>query len=89
MNVSQAVDVVGFNYLHMQYDSFHAAHPIKPMTSSEDTSAMMTRGEYFNDLKDRHVYDSYDDQAAEGHGLTHRQAWKEIATRPYLAGASP
>ena len=87
VNVSQAVDVVGFNYLHGQYDRFHAANPTKPMTSSEDTSAMMTRGEYVNDLEVRHVHDSYDDQAAEGHGLTHRQAWKEIGTRPYLAGA--
>lgn len=85
VNVSQAVDVVGFNYRHTEYDRFHAANPAKPMTSSEDTSAMMTRGEYVNDLKDRHVHDSYDDQA-QGHGLSHRRAWKEIATRSYLAG---
>jgi hypothetical protein len=29
--------------------------------------------------------DAYDSKAADW-GLTHRQGWKEIATRPYLAG---
>jgi beta-galactosidase len=86
VNVSQAVDVVGFNYQIDQYDKFHAAHPDKPMTSSEDTSAVMTRGEYESDRKGRHVLASYDDEA-QPWGATHRKAWKAIATRPYLAGA--
>ena len=43
-NVSQAVDVVGFNYQPGEYDRFHAANPHLPMISSEDTSAFMTRG---------------------------------------------
>lgn len=86
VNVSQAVDVVGFNYQIDQYDKFHAAHPDKPMTSSEDTSAVMTRGEYVTDRKGRHVLASYDDEA-QPWGTTHRRAWKEIATRPFLAGA--
>lgn len=85
VNVSQAVDVVGFNYQHLQYDAFHAANPTKPMFSSEDVSANMTRGEYVTDLKDRHTFSSYD-EVAQPHGLIHRHAWKEIATRPYLAG---
>ena len=46
MNVSQAVDVVGFNYQPNQYDRFHAANPDLPIISSEDTSAFMTRGDY-------------------------------------------
>ena len=33
VNVSQAVDVVGFNYQIGDYDRFHAAYPGKPMTS--------------------------------------------------------
>jgi len=84
-NVSQAVDVVGFNYQIAQYDRFHAANPAKPMTSSEDTSAVSTRGEYATDMK-AHVLTSYDD-VARPWGATHRAAWKAIATRPYLAGA--
>ena len=44
VNVSLAVDVVGFNYNHNRYDEFHLKNPGKPMTSSEDTSSWMTRG---------------------------------------------
>lgn len=86
VNVSQAVDVVGFNYQIDQYDKYHAAHPEKPLTSSEDTSAVMTRGEYASDRKGRHVLASYDDEA-QPWGATHRAAWKAVATRPYVAGA--
>ena len=85
VNVAQAVDVVGFNYKHYQYDQFHAANPAKPMFSSEDHSATMTRGEYVTDAKVHRTYTSYD-ETAQPHGLIHRHAWKEIATRPYLAG---
>ncbi len=85
VNVSQAVDVVGFNYQIAVYDPFHAANPKKPMTSSEDTSAVSTRGEYVTDMK-AHLLTSYDD-VARPWGATHRAAWKAIATRPYLAGA--
>ena len=83
-NVSQAVDVVGFNYQIAQYDKFHAANPTKPMTSSEDTSAVSTRGEYATDMQ-AHLLTSYDD-VARPWGATHRAAWKAIATRPFLAG---
>lgn len=86
VNVSQAVDVVGFNYQIDQYDKYHAAHPEKPLTSSEDTSAVMTRGEYLSDRKGRHVLASYDEEA-QPWGATHRKAWKAIATRPFVAGA--
>ena len=84
-NVSQAVDVVGFNYQIAVYDPFHAANPSKPMTSSEDTSAVSTRGEYATDMN-AHVLTSYDD-VARPWGATHRAAWKAIATRPFIAGA--
>ncbi|MES2441192.1 MAG: beta-galactosidase GalA [Pseudomonadota bacterium] len=83
-NVSQAVDVVGFNYQIDQYDKYHAAFPDKPLTSSEDTSAFSTRGEWASD-KARNISTSYDDDGAPW-GATHNTAWKAIATRPYLAG---
>lgn len=85
VNVSQAVDVVGFNYQISAYDRFHAANPTKPITSSEDTSAVSTRGEYATDMA-AHVLTSYDD-VARPWGATHRVAWKAIATRPFIAGA--
>lgn len=84
VNVSQAVDVVGFNYQQGSYDKFHAANPNLPMTSSEDTSAFMTRGEYTSDRK-HNILGSYDTERAPW-GLTHRAAWKEIDSRPFIAG---
>lgn len=83
-NVSQVVDVVGFNYQHSSYDRFHQANPTMKMTSSEDISAFQVRGEYVTD-KSKNIIDSYDTECA-GWGQTHRQGWKEIDTRPYLAG---
>jgi beta-galactosidase len=84
VNVAQAVDVVGFNYQHKDYDAFHKAFPTVPMTSSEDTSAFMTRGEY-RTIPDKHIIAAYDDDAAQW-GATHRTGWKAIAERPYVAG---
>lgn len=84
VNVSQAVDVVGFNYQHASYDRFHKEHPEIPVLSSEDTSAYMTRGAWLTD-KAREVESSDDTQHA-GWGLSHRDAWKEIDSRPFMAG---
>lgn len=85
INVSQAVDVVGFNYQDKQYDAFHKAYPNRPMTSSEDESAFMVRGEYRTDST-RHILDAYDTQFAAW-GTSHRAGWKAIAIRPFVAGA--
>jgi beta-galactosidase len=82
--VFEAVDVMGFNYQQGGYDSFHKKHPTLPITSSEDTSCFMTRGEFAND-KVRNVISSYDTEFP-GWGATHRKAWREIATRPFVAG---
>jgi beta-galactosidase len=84
LNVSYAVDVVGANYQIPEYDKYHAAHPDKPFTSSEDTSAFMTRGEFATD-KARHVEGSYDDEFPSW-GNTHRDAWQAIGTREFVAG---
>lgn len=84
LNVSYAVDVVGANYQVPDYDRFHNAHPDKPFTSSEDTSAFMTRGEYTTD-KTKNVIASYDDDFAQW-GNSHRDAWEAIDTRKYVAG---
>ncbi len=83
-SVWQAVDVVGFNYGQGGYDHFHKDHPTVPMTSSEDTSAFMVRGEYAND-GNLHIRGSYDTEHAPW-GYTHRESWKAIATRPFVAG---
>ncbi|MEP9400279.1 beta-galactosidase GalA [Sphingomonas sp. VNH70] len=83
-NVSSVVDVMGFNYYQADYDKFHALNPARPSTSSEDTSAFMTRGAYATD-RARHVMSSMDTEAAPW-GATHRGAWAEIAKRRFVAG---
>jgi len=83
-NVSQVVDVVGFNYQQENYDRFHAENPRLPMTSSEDTSAYMTRGERLTD-RARHAIGCYDDPA-DSDGRSQRTSWKMIAERPFVAG---
>ncbi|MFP5391888.1 MAG: beta-galactosidase GalA [Gammaproteobacteria bacterium] len=84
INVAQAVDVVGFNYQYQSYDAFHKAFPTVPMTSSEDTSAFMTRGEY-QTIPEKNIIASYDDDAAQW-GTTHRTGWQAVAERPFVAG---
>jgi beta-galactosidase len=83
-NASLAADVAGFNYQHEAYDAYHAANPEKPIISSEDTSAVMTRGEWSTD-RQRAVLSSYDTEF-QPWGTTHRNAWRMIAERPFVAG---
>jgi beta-galactosidase len=84
INASQAADVAGFNYVYRDFDKYHALYPTKPIFSSEDTSTVMTRDEYVTNRKEA-VLDSYDDQVLPW-GLSHRDAWKEVAERPFVAG---
>jgi beta-galactosidase len=84
LNVSDAVDLVGFNYQQGNYDPYHQSHLDKPMTSSEDTSAFMTRGEWAND-DSKNIRSSYDTECA-GWGATHHDAWREIGKRSFVAG---
>ncbi|TWI94807.1 beta-galactosidase [Mucilaginibacter frigoritolerans] len=84
VNVSQAVDIVGFNYQVENYDRFHKENPTMKMISSEDESALDTRGEYTSDLK-KHFLADYDSQTSDW-GTTHRVGWKAIAERPFIAG---
>jgi len=84
VNVSQAVDVVGFNYQQYSYDEFHQRNPTMKMTSSEDVSGLMERGVYVTD-KNTHLIDAYDLQAPDW-GSTHRKTWKMIDERPFVAG---
>jgi beta-galactosidase len=86
VNASQAADVAGFNYVYRDFDAYHKLYPTKPLFSSEDTSTVMTREEYASSRRGTNpVLDSYDDTALPW-GLTHRNAWKEVATRPFVAG---
>ncbi|WP_236621591.1 beta-galactosidase GalA [Asticcacaulis benevestitus] len=83
INVSQAVDVVGFNYQQDKYDAFHKAHPDIALTSSEDTSNYSVRGAYVTD-QDKRLTSGYDDPPKGW--ATHRGSWKMIAERDFIAG---
>ncbi len=85
LNVSHTVDVMGFNYQIKDYDKFHKERPNVPITSSEDVSGLMTRGEYVTDKTKRNVIAAYDNEFPNW-GATHRVAWKAIMERRYLAG---
>ena len=84
INVSQTLDVMGFNYQQDSYDAFHRANPKIPITSSEDTSSFSVRGAYASD-ETKHIKGGYDVEPA-GWGETHRAAWKAIAEREFVAG---
>ncbi|HJV60212.1 MAG TPA: glycoside hydrolase family 2 TIM barrel-domain containing protein, partial [Albitalea sp.] len=85
INAADALDVVGVNYQIWAYDAYHKQHPKRPMTSTEDTSAFMTRGEFTSD-RAAQVMASYDDEPSSW-GNTHRDAWRAIAERPFIAGS--
>ncbi len=84
VNASQAADVAGFNYVYYDFDAYHKKYPTKPIFSSEDTSTVMTRDEFTSNRR-LAVLDSYDDYVLPW-GLSHRNAWKEISSRPFVAG---
>ena len=83
-NVAHAVDVIGMNYQSHNYDKIHETYPNTPITSSEDASAFMVRGEYVTNKK-LCLHDSYDLQWASW-GTNHRTGWKLVDERPFLAG---
>jgi beta-galactosidase len=78
--ISDAVDVVGFNY-HLDFpDAFHKDNPTRPIFGSETSSAVSTRGEYTTD-RQRNVVDSY-------HGVYELPElwWKFYGEREWTAG---
>ena len=84
-NAAHSVDVVGINYQADEYDKIRAAYPDKPIVSTEDTSQVMTRGEYTTDWSK--VVASYDDvYPGWATTSTARGAWEAIARQPSFAG---
>jgi beta-galactosidase len=85
-NAALAMDAVGINYQAYDYDRIRAAYPDKPMVSTEDTSQIMTRGEYMTD-RSKHTVASYDDVFPGWDQFSSaRHAWDAIARQPSFAG---
>jgi beta-galactosidase len=81
--VSDAFDIVGFNYGQERPDPYHKEHPTRPLYGSETSSAICTRGEYATDPL-RNTINCYDGKV--GWGETPEGWWKFYGTRDWEAG---
>ncbi len=81
--VSDAFDIIGFNYALKLPDKFHKEHPERPVYGSETSSAIGTRGVYSSDPL-RNTVNSYDGVVPWGE--TAEEWWKFYGTREWLAG---
>jgi beta-galactosidase len=81
--VSDALDIIGFNYNLKMPDAFHAANPKRPVYGSETSSAISTRGEYATDPI-RNTVSSYDGVVPWGESP--EEWWTFYGTREWEAG---
>ena len=81
--VSDAFDIIGFNYNLKDPDNFHQQHPDRPVYGSETSSAIGTRGVYSTDRL-RNTVNSYDGVVPWGE--TAEEWWKFYGTREWEAG---
>ena len=82
--VSDALDVIGFNYLLKYPDGFHKEHPTRPVYGSETASTICTRGVYQTDPL-RNTLSAYDVNHTEWSELA-EDWWPFYATREWEAG---
>jgi beta-galactosidase len=81
--VSEAFDIIGFNYNLKFPDAFHKKFPVRPVYGSETSSAISTRGEYGTDNL-RNTVNSYDGVVEWGE--TPEEWWKFYGTRDWATG---
>jgi beta-galactosidase len=81
--VSDAFDVIGFNYSLQLPDAYHKEHPKRPLYGSETSSAISTRGVYATDPL-RNTVNAYDSVVRWGE--TAEEWWKFYGTREWEAG---
>jgi len=81
--LSNALDIIGFNYDLKRPEKFHAEHPERPLFGSETSSAISTRGVYATDPL-RNTVNSYDGVVSWGE--TPEEWWTYYGTREWEAG---
>jgi beta-galactosidase len=81
--ISDAFDIIGFNYDLKLPDKYHKDHPERPIYGSETSSAIGTRGVYSSDPL-RNTVNSYDGVVPWGE--TAEEWWKFYGTREWIAG---
>ena len=82
--VSDAFDIVGFNYNLKAPDDYHKKNPKRPIYGSETASAISTRGVYSTDPL-RNTLSAYDVNNP-GWGEQAEEWWKFYGTREWEAG---
>jgi len=82
--VSEAFDIIGFNYNLKFPDGYHKEHPTRPLYGSETASAISTRGEYTTDPLSNTL--SAYDVNQPGWGETAEEWWTFYGTREWEAG---
>jgi len=81
--VSEAFDIIGFNYGQHLPDAYHKKNPKRPLYGSETSSAISTRGEYATDPLRNTMNSS---TGVVPWGETPEGWWKFHATREWEAG---
>ncbi len=82
--VTEAFDIVGFNYGLSRPDNFHKKYPKRPLYGSETASSIATRGVYSTDPL-RNTLSAYDVNNP-GWGEQAEEWWRFYATREWEAG---
>ncbi len=82
--VSEALDIIGFNYNLKYPDDYHRQHPTKPVYGSETASTISTRGVYQTDPL-RNTLSAYDVNHTDWSELA-EEWWTFYGTREWLAG---
>jgi beta-galactosidase len=81
--VSDALDIIGFNYGLDRPDGYHKNNPVRPIYGSETSSAISTRGEYSTSPL-RNTVNAYDSVVPWGE--TAEAWWTFYGTREWAAG---
>jgi beta-galactosidase len=82
--VSDALDIIGFNYHLPLPDDYHKQHPTRPVFGSETASTISTRGVYQTDPL-RNTLSAYDVNHTDWSELA-EEWWTFYGTREWLAG---
>jgi beta-galactosidase len=82
--VSDALDIIGFNYGLNRPDGYHKEHPTRPIYGSETASTIATRGVYQTDPL-RNTLSAYDVNHTVWSELA-EEWWTFYATREWEAG---
>ncbi len=77
-------DVMGYNYMDPQAETYHKAHPDKPVIGTETVSAVGTRGIYVTDFEKGFV-GSYDPYTTTGRASAEGW-WRFCNAQEWLAG---